>query len=153
MPPDPNRFFDAFPRFIETSATGPWLDRLNARYLGLIHANRDLLDGARVLDLASHDGRFSFAALQNAAQHVTGIELDHLMRREASENMKVYGVREDRYDFVLGDIFDHIDRVEPFDVAFCFGILYHITDHMLLLSEIAARRAAAPHHRYAHVTP
>jgi hypothetical protein len=136
---DSIRFFDAFPRFIESSATGPWLDRLNARYLALIHSNRDVLHGARALDLASHDGRFSFAALQTGAQHVTGIELDDLVRREGLENMKVYGVPEDRYDFVLGDIFDHIDQVEPFDVAFCFGILYHITDHMRLLSEIAAR--------------
>lgn len=138
-PFDPNRSFDAFPRFIATSATGPWRDRLNARYDTLVHSNRELLQGARVLDLASHDGRFSFAALQNGASRVVGIELDPLLRREALENMERYGVPRATYDFVRGDIFDQIDHVEPFDVVFCFGILYHITDHMLLLSKIAAR--------------
>ncbi|MDZ7733009.1 MAG: hypothetical protein U5R31_07715 [Acidimicrobiia bacterium] len=61
---DPSRFFDTFARFVDSSETGPWVERLNARYEALIHANRHLLDGARVLDLASHDGRFAFAALQ-----------------------------------------------------------------------------------------
>jgi predicted RNA methylase len=136
---DPSRFFDSFPRFISTSATGPWRERLNARYVGLIHANRQLLDGARVLDLASHDGRFSFAALQNGASRVVGIELDPIVRREAFTNMEHYGVPRADYEFVAGDIFDQIELVEPFDVVFCFGILYHITDHMQLLSQIAAR--------------
>ena len=35
---DPKHFFDEFPRFVETSETGPWLDRLNARHEVLIHA-------------------------------------------------------------------------------------------------------------------
>lgn len=137
-PFDPTRFFDAFPRFVATSATGPWKERLNARYLALIHANRELLQGARVLDLASHDGRFSFAALQSGAARVVGIELDPLLRRTAVENMEHYGVPRDAYEFVRGDIFDQLDDVEPIDVVLCFGILYHLTDHMLLLSKIAA---------------
>ena len=37
---DPRHFFDEFPRFVETSETGPWLDRLNARYVALIDAQR-----------------------------------------------------------------------------------------------------------------
>lgn len=137
---DAQRFFDAFPRFVETSATGPWLERLNARYVALVHEHRELLGGARVLDLASHDGRFSFAALQNGAARVVGIELDHLVREAALENMEHYGVPRGGYDFVQGDILDQLDEVEPFDVVFCFGILYHLTDHMLLLSKIAARQ-------------
>lgn len=139
QPFDPSFFFDAFPRFIETSATGPWRERLNSRYLGLIHANRELLRGARVLDLASHDGRFSFAALKNGASRVVGIELDPLVRRSAFENMELYGAPRGAYDFVSGDILDRIDDVEPFDVVLCFGILYHLTDHMLLFSKIALR--------------
>ena len=134
---DPARFFEHFPRFVETSETGPWLDRLNARYLGLIHANRDLINGARVLDLASHDGRFSFAALQNGAARVVGIEHEPHLVRKANENMEQHGVDPDRYEFVLGDMFDRIPEAEPCDIVFCFGILYHINDHMRLLSTIA----------------
>jgi Protein of unknown function (DUF1698) len=134
---DPCRFFDAFPRFVETSETGPWLERLNARYVALIHENRELIRGKRVLDLASHDGRFSFAALQNGASRVVGIEHKANLRDASYENMAHYEVPRDRYDFVLGDMFEHIDGVGPMDVVFCFGILYHINNHMLLLSKIA----------------
>ena len=136
---DPERFFDAFPRFGETSETGPWLDRLNARYMALVDSNRELLRDARVLDLASHDGRFSLAAVKSGAARVVGIELDRRLRDAALENMETYGVPRDRYEFVLGGIIERIDEVEPFDVVFCFGILYHLTDHMVLLSKIAAR--------------
>jgi Methyltransferase domain len=137
--PNPQRFFDAFPRFAETSETGPWLDRLNARYMALIHPNRDILHGARVLDLGSHDGRFSFAALKSGAERVIGIELDHRLVKAANANMEAHGVPRESYGFVLGDIVERIDEVEPFDVVLCFGLLYHLTDHMLLLSKIAAR--------------
>jgi SAM-dependent methyltransferase len=136
-PFDPLHFFDAYPRFVDTSETGPWLDRLNARYAALVHANRHLIDGARVLDLASHDGRFSFAALQNGAERVVGIEHDADLVAAAEENMRHYRVDRERYEFVVGDMFEEIARSGVHDVVFCFGILYHITDHMRLLSEIA----------------
>lgn len=136
---DPERFFDAFPRFVETTETGRWTDRLNARYLALIHANRDVIAGASVLDLASHDGRFSFAALRNGARRVIGIEQESRLVRKANENMEFYGVPRERYEFVLGDMYECIPDVERCEVVFCFGIFYHINDHMLLLSKIARR--------------
>jgi methyltransferase family protein len=134
---DPDRFFDEFPRFVETSETGPWLLRLNARYLALIHANRELIRGSRVLDLASHDGRFSFAALHAGAARVVGIEHDPRLVQKAEENLAFYDVPRRDYEFVAGDMFDHIRTVESCDVVFCFGILYHINEHMRLLSELA----------------
>lgn len=133
----PETFFDTYSRFVDTSETGPWLERLNARYLTLIHANRELLAGARVLDLASHDGRFGFAALQNGAAHVVGIDVkDHLVRT-GREHFDAYGIGADRYTFLVGDMFDCLDREGPFDVVFCFGILYHITEQLELLTRIA----------------
>ena len=134
---DPEHFFDAFPRFVETSETGPWLDRLNARHAVLIHENRDLIRGASVLDLASHDGRFSFAALQSGAERVIGIEHDPRLVQKAEENLEHYGVARGRYEFVAGDMFDRIREVERCDIVFCFGIFYHINDHMRLLTELA----------------
>ena len=56
-------FFDKYSRFFDTSSVGNWPDRLNSRYRAIISANKSLFDGARVLDLASHDGRWSYAAL------------------------------------------------------------------------------------------
>jgi len=134
---DPRRFFDAYPRFIETSETGPWLDRLNARYYALIHENRARIEGARVLDLASHDGRFSFAALRAGAAHVVGIEHDPRLVQAAAEHLAHYGVPAERYDFVAGDLFERIRATEPCDVVFVFGIFYHVNDHMRLLTLLA----------------
>lgn len=134
---DPNCFFDRFPRFVDTSATGHTPHRLNARYIALIHSNRELIKDARVLDLASHDGRFSFAALQSGASRVVGIEQDPHLARVAHENMELYDVPRSKYDFVVGNIFDHLEIRQQVDVVFCFGILYHIHDHMQLFSTIA----------------
>jgi len=134
---DPLRFFDAYPRFVETSETGPWLERLNARYYALIHENRARIAGARVLDLASHDGRFSFAALRAGAARVVGIEHDPRLVQAATEHLQHYGVPREQYEFVAGDLFECIRASEPCDVVFVFGILYHVNDHMRLLTELA----------------
>src|SRR5258706_7559390 len=116
QPFDPTRFFNAFPRFVETSETGHVLDRLNARYLGLIHENRELIAGANVLDLASHDGRFSFAALQNGAARVVGIETEPHMVQKSLANMDHYNVPRSQYEFLVGDMFELIDHAERCDV-------------------------------------
>jgi predicted RNA methylase len=86
--PDPTAipFFDDHPRFAQTSKTGPSLHRLNARYTGLIHHHRHLIEGATVLDLASHDGRFSFAALSAGAARVIGVEVDGDLVDKAEAN-------------------------------------------------------------------
>jgi 23S rRNA G2069 N7-methylase RlmK/C1962 C5-methylase RlmI len=73
-------FFDRFNRFYSTSRTSPWPERLHARYQAIIQENLDLLRGQRVLDVASHDGRWSFAALKAGCAHVTGMEArEHLV--------------------------------------------------------------------------
>jgi hypothetical protein len=113
------------------------LERLNARYVALIHENRALLRDARVLDLASHDGRFTFAALRAGAARVVGIEHDPRLVEAAAEHLAYYGVPRDRYDFVSGDLFECIGASEPCDVVFVFGILYHVNDHMRLLTGLA----------------
>ena len=56
-------FFDAYPRFYETSKTSASRGRLNLRYEAIFGENADVFRGARVLDIASHDGRWSLAAL------------------------------------------------------------------------------------------
>ena len=54
------------------------------------------------------------------------------------ENMRKYGVPEDKYNFVVGDIFEEIKKIpsREIDVVFCFGIFYHVSNHMELLKEI-----------------
>ena len=92
-------FFDAHPRFYKTSSTTPLPNRLNRRYDAIIRAHQEQIRDQRILDIASHDGRWSFAALESDAKHVLGIEgrpenvlfyatsnRRHLMPREMIEN-------------------------------------------------------------------
>ena len=130
-------FFDDYPRFVESSEPGPWLERLNARHAALIEHNRDLLEGARVLDLAGHDGRFAFAAVKAGAAHVTTIDVKTHLARAGEASMAHYGIEPDRYEFKVGDLFDYLATGPDADVVFCFGILYHLPDHMRLLTAVA----------------
>jgi hypothetical protein len=132
-------FFDNYPRFYATSMTGAVSNRLNQRHRALIAANEVIIRGKRVLDIASHDGRWSFAALGVGAQHIHGIEAREHLVSNAEGTFRAYSVAEDRFRFVQGDVFDAIDWIEPgsIDTVFCFGFLYHTLHHLLLFSKIA----------------
>jgi SAM-dependent methyltransferase len=137
-------FFDTYPRFYETSRTSPSRGRLNLRYEAILGENRDLFEGARVLDIASHDGRWSLAALKTGASEVVGIEAkDHLVAA-AYENLSQYCDDTGAYRFVCGDIFDVLAN-ETFDadVVLCLGFLYHTLRYNELMQGI---RAVAPRH-------
>lgn len=133
-------FFDQYPRFFETSTTTATANRLNERYRAIIEANRDAIAGARVLDIASHDGRWSFAAMRAGARSVTGIEARQHLVEASNENLREFG---DARRFMLGDAYDLLDRIEPesIDTVMCLGFFYHVTDHMLLLSKIERLKA------------
>ena len=64
---DPRGWFARYPRFLSSSRTDVRGRRMAYRHRALIERHASILDGARVLDLASHDGRWSFAALQAGA--------------------------------------------------------------------------------------
>ena len=131
-------FFDEYPGFYETGTTGAGAKVLNLRFHPLIGKNLDILKDATVLDIASHDGRWSFAALKNGAKKVYGIEGKKELVQNSIENMKKYGIAEERYHFVVGDIFEEIKKIpiNEIDIVFCLGIFYHISSHMELLREI-----------------
>jgi Methyltransferase domain len=129
------RFFDAYPRFFQTSQTSPWPNRLNARHAAIIEAHAADIAGARVLDIASHDGRWSFAALSAGAAHVTGIEPRAELVAEAEASLRAYGIEEQRFRFITGDVFDHLDGL-TFDVVLCLGFYYHTLRHAELLDRI-----------------
>lgn len=132
-------FFDSYPRFFTTSLTAAKPDRLNQRHRALIQSNSQIIAGRRILDLASHDGRWSLAAVKAGAAHVLGIEARNRLVEAAHSNMREYEVPETQVQFVRGDVLVELDRLEPgnVDTVFCFGFLYHIIDHMLLLRKIA----------------
>jgi precorrin-6B methylase 2 len=136
----PRGFFDDYQRYYSTSLTGATPDRLNQRYRALIVANKEIIKGKTVLDIASHDGRWSFAALAIGAKRVWGIEAREHLIISAEANLRQYGIaEEDRCRFIQGDVLDEIDRIESgsIDTVFCFGFFYHTIHHLLLLSKIA----------------
>jgi 16S rRNA G966 N2-methylase RsmD len=131
-------FFDDYPDFYETSQTTPFRNRLNRRYDAIIAANQAQIHGQRLLDIASHDGRWSFAALKSGAAHVLGIEGRPELVENANANMRRYGIEPHRYRFVVGDIHEHIAKLEPnsIDTVLCLGFFYHTPHHCYLLSQI-----------------
>lgn len=143
-------FGDDYARFIEVSELTPKSDqqdrrqrhrsaieqrnRMNERYEAIFASSRDILDGARVLDLASHDGRFSLAALKAGAAHVTGVEVGQSLIDKAQETFAFYDQDPETYRFVCGDVFEVLSR-ERFDVdvVLCLGYLYHTYRHTELM--------------------
>jgi hypothetical protein len=141
-------FADDCARFVELSeltsesedrpsnrrTTSEQRSRLNERYEALFASNREIFAGARVLDLASHDGRWSFAALRTGAAHVTGVEARQSLVDRAEEAFAYYEQDPATFRFVRGDLFDVLAR-ETFDVdvVLCFGFLYHTYRHTELM--------------------
>jgi len=131
-------FFDEYPKFYDTSETASSAQRLNLRHQAIIEGNRDLLQGARVLDLASHDGRWSFAALKAGAAHVTGVEARDALVDNAHKTFAEYGVPTGRYAFVNSDMFEFLRRdVGDVDVVLCLGFVYHTLRYGELFGGIA----------------
>lgn len=129
-----SNFFDKYSRFLGTSGTYAAKGRLNLRHEGMIRQNRNVLEGARVLDVASHDGRWSLAALEAGASHVIGIEARDEHVANAEENFAHYGVEPEKYRFLAGDIFEVLEREKlDVDVVLCLGFIYHTLRYNELL--------------------
>ncbi len=140
-PQSPSRhsgFFKKYPRFLETSGTANRPGRLNLRYEAMIAANHDILEGARVLDIASHDGRWSFAALKAGARHVTGIEPRQHLVDNANSTLADYGADPSSYRFICGDGFEVLPHEDlDVDVVLCLGFIYHTLRYPELFRRLA----------------
>jgi hypothetical protein len=138
-------FFRDYRRFYTTGEAGIMSKpRLNLRYEAIIAENKDLFEGARVLDIASHDGRWSMAALAAGAKSVVGIEARPEMVDHAVANLEHYGQDPDRFRFIAGDVHEVLSSEDlEVDVVLCLGFLYHTLRFNELLHGI--RRTGAHH--------
>jgi len=135
-------FFEQFPRFYLTSSTNPTAVRLNLRYEAIFAQNHDIFAGASVLDLASHDGRWSLAALAAGARSVTGIEARPELVKASAENLGECGYQADRASFITGDVHEVLSTQDlDADVVLCLGFLYHTLRYNELLAGIRRTRA------------
>lgn len=109
--------------------------RLNRRHELLIAPYLQDIEGARILDLGAHDGRWSYALAQAGAAEVVGIEArQHLIDNYAKLPDAPW---KSRVRLHQGDMFDAVERMidagDRFDLIAAYGIFYHIMDHFRLL--------------------
>jgi hypothetical protein len=134
-------FFDQYSQFYESGIT-PNANRLRCRFDAIIQANRDVLNGARVLDVASHNGRWSAATvLAGGAAHVTGVEPRAELVDVATRVAAEIGIA-DRVEFRVGTILGYLQSERPadnaFDVVMCNGYFYHTYDHFQLMKDFCS---------------
>jgi len=140
-------FFDDHPRFLETSTTASNPKRLNMRHTAIFEANKAIFPGARVLDIASHDGRWTMASTRMGAAHTTGIEVSPALVKAAEETFTSYAVDPATYRFINDDVFDVL--ADPsghqidVEVVMCLGFIYHTLRYPELF---AGFRALRPRH-------
>jgi GT2 family glycosyltransferase/SAM-dependent methyltransferase len=129
------------PRLIEWTGERcvPWAPDVQVVYE---HMHRylwasQLVDGCRVLDLASGEG-FGAAILARSASSVLGIEIDQLTVDHSNLN---YG--SGRIEYVLGDAQD-LSAYEDgsFGAVVAFEMIEHVEDQARVLSEVARVLAA-----------
>ena len=127
-------FFDFIadlPHYQDHSAPVP---RMNKRFEALIEPNKDVISGAKVLDLASHDGRWCYAFAGAGTASVVGIE----GRQEMVDKFTDYpdAALRDKIELRVGDLYDGMEAAvakgETYDVIGIFGILYDLMDHFRL---------------------
>lgn len=113
-------------------------DRLAERKKRIIDANIDALVGKTVVDLASNNGRWSYAAIEAGAEKVISIEGRQERIDDAKKLFSDLNVT-DRIQTNHGDMYHWLfenAHLRP-DTVFCLGIYYHIMDHYFLLKQIA----------------
>ena len=98
------------------------------------------VEGKRVLDIASHDGRWTMAAIDAGASHVLGIEARKALVDAAHATFAKYAVMPKKFGFITGDVHDVLTRVPPgsIDTVLCLGFFYHTIHHGLLLARSLA---------------
>lgn len=112
------------------------------RHLAMIQEYQHVLSGARVLDIASHDGRWSYAALEAGAAHVTGVEGRDYLVDNANKTFSNLGADPSHYTFVNGDAHDVLtEGLGTFDVVMCLGFLYHTLRYAELFAGIRKTQA------------
>lgn len=111
---------------------------LNARIRNLLWNHREAVEEKAILDLASHFGTFSYAALQLKANFVCGVDSEESLIQKASELFLLHEVDPKSYQFQNQTIESFLKTLpeNSYDTVLCFGILYYLINPYGLLQEI-----------------
>ena len=118
----------------DQGATDQEVARLNLRYKKLIEPFKGEIAGQKVIDLASHNGRWIAAFVGAGAAQVDGVEA----RAEYAQRFEMFpnNLRSNS-SLAVGDVFEFLEQrahaADTADIIAVFGIFYHIMDHYRLL--------------------
>ncbi len=145
--------FDRYNAIEGTVLRPPAAERLRRRYEIVVARNRALLKNARVLDLRSGDGRWSYAAIEAGAAQVVGVDSKLAAIQAAGKAFRKIGIKPTSYRFVNAKLFAALREFNPntFDVVLCrdvsadphffFKCLWRLRPkHVILDTRIAGRK-------------
>jgi hypothetical protein len=124
-------FLHALPPYCEAPGS---VRRLNQRHEMIVQPLAVEIAGARVLDLAAHDGRWAYAFAAAGAREVVGLE----GRAELISRFEAFPASDfkPRVTLCHADIFEGMEAAvsagETYDIIGVLGILYHVMDHFRL---------------------
>lgn len=131
-------FFNNYSSFTTKTGLSNYRKRLNQRYKAIIDWNKNYIAKSSILDIASHDGRWAFAALKAHAHHVTCVEPRKNHIKWIHANMKENGADPLKYTIIQGDIHDELEKFKErqFHMVFCLGFFYHTIEHGFILRHL-----------------
>ncbi len=111
---------------------------LNSRIEILLEQNRDCIQGKRILDIGSHIGTFSYAALKLGAKFVNGIDTEADTVKRCHDLFREQKVAESDYRFEVADVTEFLKNLPDnfYDTIFCFGTLYYLDEPLSLLKQM-----------------
>lgn len=112
---------------------------VNARINVLLDNNQKFIKDKSILDIGSHTGIFSFAALQLGANFIHGIDAEKITIERCKNLFSNEDLSSSKYKFEVENIINFLENVEEnaYDTIFCFGVMYYMTEPYRLLSLMA----------------
>jgi SAM-dependent methyltransferase len=112
---------------------------INGRIEVLLDNNRQDIQNKSILDIGSHTGIFSWAALQLGANFVHGIDVETRTVKRCMDLFLEEEISLSKYKFQTDNIINFLENVEKksFNTVFCFGVLYYMTEPLRLIKLMA----------------
>jgi len=95
------------------------------------------LKGKRVIDVACNSGGFSVEAVKNGAEHVLGFDVADRYLEQANFIKRALGMNQLEFKKMAMEDCDE-QHIGVYDIAFCFGILYHLENPVFAMKKLAS---------------